>query len=216
MFTEDQLLPLSALQHWLFCPRQCALIHLEQTWEENLFTAEGRAKHERAHHGPDERRPGLRVTRGMRVRSLSLGVSGQCDVVELHTDGTIFPVEYKRGKPRPHGADEAQLCAQALCLEEMLGRPVSRGALFYDKTKRRVDVEFDASLRALTEEAAAGLRAMMTARRLPRAEYERGKCDACSLINLCQPRSRADGSAAEWFTEELLRDEAAAPRAGRP
>jgi CRISPR-associated exonuclease Cas4 len=121
MFTEDQLVPISALQHWQHCPRQCALIHLEQAWAENEFTAEGRVMHENAHEGEDENRHGLRITRGMPVRSLELGLSGQCDVVEFHLDGSMLPVEYKGGKPKAHHADEVQLCAQVMCFEEMLG-----------------------------------------------------------------------------------------------
>ena len=124
MFTEDQLLPISALQHLLFCPRQCALIHLEQVWSENKFTVEGNLMHERAHHGSDETRHDIRITRGMPVRSLHHGLSGQCDIVEFHGPAPhyqkIIPVEYKRGKPKSHSADEVQLCAQALCLEEMI------------------------------------------------------------------------------------------------
>jgi CRISPR-associated exonuclease Cas4 len=111
-YLEDQLLPLSALQHYLFCPRQCALIHVEQAWAENLFTAEGRVLHERAHDGPDESRPEIRITRGLPVRSLALGLSGQCDVVEFHANGNVFPVEYKRGKPKKDDSDNVQLCAQ--------------------------------------------------------------------------------------------------------
>jgi four helix bundle protein len=98
MFTDDQLVPISALQHWLYCPRQCALIHLDQAWAENYLTADGRVLHVKAHTGPDESRAGIRTTRGMSVRSLRLGLSGQCDVVEFHADGQVLPVEYKRGK----------------------------------------------------------------------------------------------------------------------
>jgi hypothetical protein len=118
---EESLLPLSALQHYLHCPRQCALIHLEEVWAENEFTAEGRVVHERAHEGPDERRAAVRTMRGNPVVSRALGISGQCDVVEFHADGTVLPVEDKRGKPKGHRADEVQLCAQAVALEEMPG-----------------------------------------------------------------------------------------------
>jgi CRISPR-associated exonuclease Cas4 len=129
-FSEDQLLPLSALQHLLFCKRQCALIHVEQVWAENVFTAEGNVLHERAHNGPDATQPGVRIVRGLPVRSLALGLSGECDVVEFHGSSAVLPVEYKRGKPKGHAADEVQLCAQALCLEEMLHQSVVRGALY--------------------------------------------------------------------------------------
>jgi CRISPR-associated exonuclease Cas4 len=203
LFPEDQLLPLSALQHLLFCERQCALIHLEQAWAENKFTAEGRILHERAHDGADERRPGVRITRGMAVRSLRLGISGQCDVVEFHDDGRILPVEYKRGKPKPHRADEVQVCAQGLCLEEMLGKPegcIERACLFYGQHRRRHDVFLDTDLRALTTELATRLHAMMESRTTPPAVYEPEKCDSCSLLDFCQPKAlRFKRGAASWF-----------------
>src|SRR5882724_4292817 len=124
-------LPISALQHWLYCPRQCALIHVERLWSENAFTAEGRVLHERAHEGGEENRPGLHITRGISLWSERLGLSGVADVVEFRgPDGRPFPVEYKRGRPKPHRADEVQLCAQGLCLEEMLGVVIPEGALF--------------------------------------------------------------------------------------
>lgn len=207
MFPEDQLLPLSALQHFLFCERQCALIHLEQAWAENKFTAEGRILHGRAHDGPDERRPGVRVTRGMAVRSLRLGISGQCDIVEFHQDGVILPVEYKRGKPKAHRADEVQVCAQALCLEEMLGKPegfIQRACLFYGQHRRRHDVFLDAELRSLTTDLATRLHAMIESRITPPAVYEPGKCDACSLLDFCQPKAlRFKRGAASWFSGQL-------------
>lgn len=136
MFSEDDLLMLSALQHLSFCPRQCALIHIEQIWAENVFTAEGRVMHERAHdEDRRETRAGVRVERGMPLRSLKLGLIGKADVVEFHSGlggkgWTPFPVEYKRGKPKVDDCDKVQLCAQALCLEEMLGVAVPAGALF--------------------------------------------------------------------------------------
>lgn len=203
-FTEDQLLPLSALQHYLFCPRQCALIHVEQVWAENQFTAEGNVLHERAHEGPDESRPGIRTTRGMPVRSLALGVSGQCDVVEFHADGRVFPVEYKRGKPKKNDSDRVQLCAQALCLEEMLAIEIEEGALFYGKNRRRYGATFDASLRDLTRSTAQRLHAMMDSGKTPHAVREK-KCEACSLLNLCMPDAmRFRQGAAAWFERQLL------------
>ena len=129
----------------MFCPRQCALIHVEQTWAEDGATAEGRILHERVDAGGMERRPSVRVERGIALRSLALGVSGKADAVEFHGHPPQpLPVEYKRGKPKPHRADEVQLCAQALCLEEMFGLPVPEGALFYGAVRRRTRVAFDA------------------------------------------------------------------------
>lgn len=134
------LLPISALQHLLYCERQCALIHVEQVWAENQFTAEGNVMHEKAHEGPDERRDGVRIVRGLPVKSEALGLSGQCDVVEFHCDGSVLPIEYKRGKPKAHRADEVQLCAQALCLEEMLCSRV-RQDVDIQSNRVRQDVE---------------------------------------------------------------------------
>lgn len=204
MFTEDQLLPLSALQHWLYCPRQCGLIHLEQVWAENKFTAEGQVMHHKAHEGADESKGGVRITRSLSVHSFVLGISGQCDIVEFHTDGRVLPVEYKRGKPKSHRADEVQLCAQAICLEEMLGVEISSGCLFYGENRRRTVVEFDSGLRQLVTETSAALHAMIDSRTTPLADYLAGRCDACSLIELCQPKAmRFKRGVQAWFDTHL-------------
>lgn len=216
MLPEDQLIPISALQHWLYCPRQCALIHVEQAWSENRFTAEGRVMHERAHDGPDESRPGIRITRGMPVRSLTLGLTGQCDVVEFKQGSAgvppassqhfehITPVEYKRGKPKSHRADEVQLCAQAICLEEMLQTEIPSGCLYYGKNRRRKEIHFDSELRQLVADTTAAIRACFTSGTTPTAEYQSRRCDACSLIDHCQPKSlRLKRGAAAWFTAQL-------------
>ncbi len=203
MHEEDQLLPISALQHLLFCERQCALIHIEQVWSDNEFTSEGNLLHERTHEGPDESRPGVRITRGMPVRSFALGLSGQCDVVEFHSDGSVFPVEYKRGKPKVHAADEVQLCAQALCLEEMLGQRIERGMLYYGKRRRRTDVEFDEGLRDLTRDSARRLQALIESRITPHAQREK-KCESCSLFETCMPDAlRLRKGVASWFARQL-------------
>lgn len=204
MFTESDLFPLSALQHWLYCPRQCGLIHLEQAWAENRFTAEGRVLHEKAHDGRDESRAGVRITHGMAVRSLALGISGQCDVVEFHGDGTIRPVEYKRGRPKAHRADEVQLCAQAMCLEEMLGTSIADGCLYYGERRRRTEVLFDEELRDLVVTTARALHEMRSAAKTPLADYDPKRCDACSLIELCQPKAlRFRKGAQRWFAGQL-------------
>lgn len=207
---EDALIQLSALQHHLFCPRQCALIHIEQLWAEDVATAEGRMLHEKADAGGAERRPGIRIMRGIALRSARLGVAGKADVVEMHggdkeTPGRPFPVEYKRGKPKAHRADEVQLCAQAICLEEMFGVAVPEGALFYGKTRRRQPVLFDDALRALTEETAAACRAMIAAARTP-APRLMPACDHCSLEPLCQPRRlEKPPSISAWLAAEIGR-----------
>ncbi|MEM7013959.1 MAG: CRISPR-associated protein Cas4 [Verrucomicrobiota bacterium] len=207
MFAEDQLLPLSALQHLLFCERQCALIHVEQLWAENRLTTEGNLLHEKAHGGPDESRltEGVRITRGLPIRSLTLGLSGQADVVEFYDDGTVAPVEYKRGKPKRKGddSDRVQLCAQALCLEEMLDHlgdgAISRGHLFYGQRKRRHDVDFDAQLRATTSAAAERLHELIASRKTPPAIRE-PKCESCSMLEICMPDAlRFRQGAAAWL-----------------
>lgn len=200
---EDRLIPISALQHYLFCPRQCALIHVEQVWAEDARTAEGRLLHERVDAGGTERRPGVRVERGVALRSLALGVTGRADVVEfVGRPPRPVPVEYKRGKPKPHRADEVQLCAQALCLEEMLGQPVLEGALFYGETRRRTVVAFDAGLRALTAQVAQDARAMIHAQRTPAPVLMPG-CRKCSLLEACRPeRLQHPPSVARWLASQ--------------
>ncbi|HBL28560.1 MAG TPA: CRISPR-associated protein Cas4 [Acidobacteria bacterium] len=203
---ESDLLPLSALQHLLFCERQCALIHLEQVWADNPLTVEGTHLHEKADSGVQESRGDLRIARALPLRSLRLGLSGRADVVEFHRRPVgegwqAFPVEYKRGRPKSHRADEVQLCAQALCLEEMLGEPVPAGALFYGQTRRRLDVPFDAELRRLTEDSAARLHRLIAAGLTPIAARA-PKCDQCSLLEICLPAAPAT-SARHYFDRAL-------------
>ena len=197
------LLPISALQHLLYCERQCALIHIERLWEENFFTAEGRVLHERAHEGPSESRPGIRVARGLTLVSRRLGLQGEADVVEFHSDGRLVLVEYKRGKPKAHRADEVQLCAQALCLEEMLELKISHGFLFYGKTRRRLEVAFDAELRALTESLALRLHELIASEETPPPVFESKKCSACSLMEVCIPRLSKRPAAGDYFSRAL-------------
>jgi CRISPR-associated exonuclease Cas4 len=196
-------LPISALQHLLYCERQCALIHIERLWEENFFTAEGRVLHDRAHEGPSESRPGVRIARGLRLVSHRLGLQGQADVVEFPRDGAVIPIEYKRGKPKAHRADEVQLCAQALCLEEMLGCTIPCGFLFYGKTRRRTEVVFDEELRELTESLTAHLRELIAAGATPPPVFESKKCSACSLIEICVPRLSKRPAASGYFSRAL-------------
>lgn len=203
---DEDLVPLSALQHYLYCPRQCALIHLEQQWAENRQTAEGRLLHQRADMPQTERRRGVRTVTAMPLFALELGITGKADVVEFHqSDGSerVFPVEYKRGRPKAHRADEVQLCAQALCLEAMLGKQVEAGALFYGQTRRRKDVAFDTELRDLTLRIIAEARAMIASQQTPLARYEARRCDACSLLDLCQPRLLGRRSVADWLHRQL-------------
>lgn len=202
---EEGLIPLSALQHHLFCPRQCALIHVEGLWAEDGATAEGRLLHAKADAGRGERRPGISIARGLLLRSLALGVSGKADAVEFRPEP--FPVEYKRGAPKPHRADEVQLCAQAICLEEMLGLAIPEGALFYGETRRRVVVAFDGALRDLTARVAAEARANILAGRTPPLVRKAG-CRRCSLQDLCQPdRMEKPPRVAAWLAARLREED---------
>ena len=213
MYTEDDLLPLSGLQHLLYCERQCALIHVEGQWAENRQTAEGNVAHERVHGGGGRTTPGVRTAFSLHLRSLALGLSGVADVVEFHqpqqqgAPWRPFPVEHKRGRPKHGDADRVQLCAQALCLEEMLGVAVPAGALFYGTTRRRQDVVFDAALRQTTANAARRFHELMDAGRTPAAEYAPDKCDACSLLSLCLPKTAGQGRNVKKYLDLALAGE---------
>lgn len=204
---EDDFIPLSALQHYLYCPRQCALIHVEQLWAENRHTAEGRVLHDRVDRPRGERRRGVRTVTAMPLAHADLGIAGIADVVEFHQelDGErAFPVEYKRGRPKAHRADEVQLCAQALCLEAMLSQPITQGALFYGETRRRTDVSFDDELRRLTHDTIDATRTMLALGVTPLVQYSPRRCDACSLIDLCQPKLLGrKGSVDAWLARQL-------------
>ena len=218
MYSEDDLLPLSALQHLLFCERQCMLIHVEQAWSENRLTAEGRLLHERVHEGEDESRRNVRIVRGLRLRSLRLGLTGVADVVEFrHCESGEsgvelanapglwhpFPVEYKRGKPKPDDSDKVQLCAQALCLEEMLSATVPEGAMFYGQPRRRLDVSFDEALRGVTEQTAERLHRLLETGQTPAAVYSK-KCANCSLVHLCLPETAGRGKSAVRYLGQMV------------
>jgi len=207
---EADLIPISALQHTLYCVRQCALIHVEQVWAENRFTAEGRILHDKSDAPGSEKRRGVRTVTAMPIRSLRLGVSGIADVVELHNSGgktTPFPVEYKRGSPKAHRADQLQLCAQAICLEEMFAVNLVEGALFYGETRRRCPVVFDADLRDLTEDIASKTRELILAGVVPRVAYEAKRCRACSLLEICQPRLTFDGGKVARWLDRVIGDD---------
>ena len=189
---DDMLdpIPLSALQHWAYCPRQCALIHLEQVFEDNLYTQRGQAVHARADQPGVELRPGLRVERALPVWNERLGLIGKADVVEFLPDGTAYPVEYKHGSRNKKAAvaacDDLQLAAQAMCLEEMTGKAVPEGALFYATSKRRRVVSITPALRERVESASREIRQMLATRHTPPPVND-DRCHACSLRDLCQP-----------------------------
>jgi CRISPR-associated exonuclease Cas4 len=200
-------IPLSALQHYLYCPRQCALIHVERLWAENRQTAEGRLLHERADKPAIERRHGVRTVTGMPLSNEALGIFGVADVVEFHAgEGgeQPYPVEYKRGKPKTHRADEVQLCAQALCLEAMFGLRIEEGALFYGLPRRRHVVAFDAVLRNLTLATISNTRELFAKGHTPPAMFDPKRCNACSLLDLCEPRLFAHaGNVESWLMQQL-------------
>ena len=189
MQDEKEYIPISALRHWIFCPRQCAINHMEQTWIENVFTAEGRLLHDKADRGTTEVRGDTKVCTSLWLRSDALGLVGQADVVEFHRKGEVwipFPVEYKRGRKNADNRDRVQLCAQALCLEEMLGTPVPAGALFYGKTRRREQVALDADLRQQTATIVHEIRNMLKSCVTPPAIAD-ARCEHCSLNDACMP-----------------------------
>ncbi|MDD3259399.1 MAG: CRISPR-associated protein Cas4 [Smithellaceae bacterium] len=209
MISPDDLIQLSALQHYAFCSRQCALIHVEQVWAENRLTAEGRIMHEHVHDEGNESRGDVRIERGAALRSLELGIIGKADLVEYHRqlDGSwqAFPVEYKRGKPKPDHCDKIQLCAQALCLEEMLGQRIPAGALFYGKTRRRLDVDFDETLRRATIEAAQKTRELIESGQTPKPVYSK-RCESCSIVGECMPRTIQKKRSVESYLKRMLDD----------
>jgi CRISPR-associated exonuclease Cas4 len=219
MFDEDDLLPLSGLQHVTFCERRFALVHIEQIWEENSFTAEGRVLHQRAHSSTIESRPGVLIRRTLPLRSFRLGLSGQADIVEftpaadsragVRLDGRggywqPFPIEYKRRKDSSGSeAYRVQLCAQALCLEEMLGVAVPGGAVYDGTTKRRSAVEFTQELRRTVEAAAARMQELFRMRITPQPVFGPG-CGKCSLQGVCQPRALTRWESVDVYLERAL------------
>lgn len=202
MYNEDDLLMISALQHLRFCPRQCALIHIEQQWTENRLTAEGRILHERVHTAGKESRRSIKIEFDVPVRSLRLGLIGRADIVEFHLqeDGCWlpFPVEYKRGRPKKDDSDRVQLCAQAICLEEMLHIKVPAGALYYGKKKRRSEVVFDQSIRQTTIDTADELHNLINGGITPPPVYNRG-CESCSFIETCLPKTTGKTNVAKYL-----------------
>lgn len=227
MYSEDELLPVSALQHLAFCERQAALIHIEGEWQENALTVEGRGLHEKAHQADAEQRQGVYVARGLRIRSFELGLVGAIDVVEFspvdrEDKGTALPglsghyqpyiIEYKRGRPKLGRCDEAQLCAQALCLEEMLGVSLPESAFFYGQPRRRHTVSLSQDLREETKRLAVQLHEMVEGGKTPPPEFE-SKCHNCSLNDKCAPQLRREkGSVGKYLGKlitEVISEEAA-------
>lgn len=195
MTADEDPLPLSALQHWAYCPRQCGLIHLEQAFDDNVHTLRGQAVHATVDRPGVELRAGLRVERALPIWSDRLGLIGKADVVEFEPDGTPYPVEYKHGSRNKAAeiaaCDDVQLAAQALCLEEMSGRAVNEGALFYATSKRRRIVPITDALRTQVAETARAVRDMLASQKLPPPTADVRRCKGCSLIERCQPEAMA-------------------------
>ena len=184
-FDPPDPIMISALEHWLYCQRQCGLIHVDQTFDENIYTLRGRHVHTRADQPGNEARRGARIERALPLWSRRLGLTGRADTVEF-VDGVPYPVEYKVGTRRPGAPEDLQLCAQALCLEEMTGTPVPRGAIYYPASRKRHEVEFTEALRGAVRDAIQGIRQMLDEGRLPPAPND-ARCRKCSLIDSCLP-----------------------------
>lgn len=203
MFDDEDYIQINTLQHYVYCPRQCALLCVENVWNDNLYTVRGEILHEVVDSETEETRGSVRVVRGLRIHSTRLRIVGKCDVVEFHLSGddastlvrknetgsyTVIPVEYKAGEPKEDLSDKVQLCAQALCLEEMLNVSIEKGIFFYGKIRRRYTIDIDRMLREQTEEVIQGVHALVSKRVVPRALYSQ-KCRNCSLESICVPRA---------------------------
>lgn len=219
MYGEEDYLMLSGIQHFAFCRRQWAMIHIEQQWAENYRTTAGELMHKTAHDDASfEKRGDLLIIRGMRISSRNLGLSGQCDVVEFHQDEngvSLFgydgkwkpiPVEYKRGMPKENNADELQLCAQAMCLEEMLQVYVQDGYLYYGENRRRSHVDFTDSLREEVRNAAKEMHELFQRGYTPNVKPTK-KCKACSLENLCLPKLQKTVKVRDYIEKGIKADD---------
>ena len=215
MYAEEDYLMLSGIQHFAFCKRQWAMIHIEQQWAENYRTTAGEIMHKKAHdESAFEKRGNLLTVRGLRISSRSLGLSGQCDVVEFHQDENgidlfgyegkwnIVPVEYKRGTVKENNADELQLCAQAVCLEEMFQTNISAGFLYYGENRRRHQVEFTSELRSEVERTADKMHEMFRRGHTPGAKPSK-QCKSCSLENLCLPKLQKSGDVRKYIEKNI-------------
>ena len=191
MYSEDNFIKISALQHYVYCPRQCGLIHVEDAWNDNLFTVRGNILHEKVDTDTYETRGTIKTIRGLRIHSFRYGLVGRCDVVEFKQTKNgeeVLPVEFKSGKPKADLSDKVQLCAQVFCLEEMLKAKISKAAFFYGKIRRRNIIDIDDELRSQTESIISNVREIVSKKIIPTAVYE-SKCRNCSLQSICQPKA---------------------------
>lgn len=218
MYSEEDYLMLSGIQHFAFCRRQWAIIHIEQQWAENYRTTAGELMHKKAHDkGSFEKRGNLLIVRGLRISSHELGVSGQCDVVEFHQDETgvevfgyngkwnLVPIEYKHGEPKENNADELQLCAQAICLEEMFQTSIPDGYLYYGENRRRSYVEFTDNLREDVRRMAKEMHELFRRGYTPNVKPSK-QCKACSLENLCVPKLQKAMKTREYIEQSIKMD----------
>jgi CRISPR-associated exonuclease Cas4 len=204
MYTEDDFIHISGLQHYVYCPRQWALIHIEDVWTDNVFTVRGEILHEKVDTDTYETRGTTKTVRGLRIHSKRLGIVGRADVVEFKNtkDGQeeIMSVEFKAGEPKEDISDKVQLCAQVLCLEEMMNVAIRHGAFFYGRTRRRLQVDIDNTLRGQTEKIITQIHEMLVARRTPPAEYS-AKCRNCSLESVCVPKAMNESKLKKYIGE---------------
>lgn len=200
---SEEPIMLSALQHWSYCPRQCALIHVEQAFDENVHTMRGNAVHQRVDEPGFESFEGVRSEHALPVWSERLGLIGKCDIVEFYPDGRIYPVEYKHGKKRAKAHDDIQLAAQAICLEEMTGKPVTHGAIYHHTSRRRREVAITDTLRRQVEETVAAIRVLLASGQLPPPVND-ARCKECSLRDICQPQVMVDKAGQRKARMELF------------
>ena len=218
-YAEDEYLMISGIQHFKFCRRQWALIHIEQQWEENVHTVMGELMHKRVHDPYlTEKRKGVLVVRALPISSKTLGVSGECDVVEFHTSEngiklyghrglySVYPIEYKKGKPKLTQEDKLQLAAQAMCLEEMFSTEIPEGAIFYGETRRREIVAIDETLRSEVQQMFQEMHQYYERNYTPRVKYSKS-CNACSLREMCLPKLGKNISVKEYM-DQMLKEEA--------
>lgn len=216
MYKEEDYLMLSGIQHFSFCKRQWALIHIEQQWAENYKTTAGELMHKKAHDENSlEKRGDLLIVRGLRIASHELGLSGQCDVVEFHQsedgidlfgyDGkwNPLPIEYKHGLPKENQADELQLCAQAICLEKMFQTNISAGFLYYGENRRRTKVEFTPDLRGETRQTAEKMHEMFKRKHTPKVTTSK-QCKSCSLADLCLPKLQKSMDVGKYIKQNIF------------
>jgi CRISPR-associated exonuclease Cas4 len=199
---ETERIPISALEHYSYCPRQCGLIHIEQTFDENIYTLRGHLAHERVDTVMTRTERAVRVERALPLWSVRLGLVGRADVVEFY-DATPYPVEYKVGKQREWEHEAIQLCAQALCLEEMLGVPVPAGAIYYCTSRTRREITFDAALREHVEAVASATRQLLQGSALPAAPNDT-RCKKCSLLDSCLPDVVVRPGRLRWYKAKVF------------